>query len=140
MAWRVLVWALLTGLFGVACRNGQSGPDGVQSLTGVWTGTVTDSGAGTGALSLTLTQVAVGVTGTWSVTFPGTTANRSGSVGGTLGGSVISLFLTPSVPLGCGLSGTLAVSATLENGRLSGTYVAFDCTDTTTGSLDVSRH
>ncbi len=111
-------------------------------LAGDWTGTITDSAAGNGALSLTITQTGPGISGAWASTFGDTSFNRSGSLSGTITGSPIVLFLTPTIPIACptgSLTGTLSLSTTVQGNRLTGTYTVLTCSGVNTGSVAVER-
>ena len=112
-------------------------------LDGTWTGSIVHSLAGTGTMVLTMSQVGVGVTGTWSADFAGDAYDRRGSAGGTVHGPQLALFLTPETPLNCGpglgLSGTLALDGTVAGDRVTGTYVTLTCDGAEDGSVDVMR-
>jgi len=114
-----------------------------SGLDGAWRGTIT-RGATAGTITLLLTQSGAGVTGTWTVDLDGLAFDQTGSTGGTLTGSTVSLFLTPETPLTCAsgatLSGTLAMNGSLAGDRLTGNYVVFACDSAATGRIDVTRH
>lgn len=113
-----------------------------SGLDGAWRGTIT-RGATAGTITLLLTQSGAGVTGTWTVDLDGLAFDQTGSTGGTLTGSTVSLFLTPETPLTCAsgatLSGTLAMNGSLAGDRLTGNYVVFACDSAATGRIDVTR-
>jgi hypothetical protein len=77
------------------------------------------------------------------VNFDGSTPDASGSVGGTVIGAAVSLFLTPADELRCGsgtaLSGTLSINGAVSGDRITGTFVTFTCDGVETGTVDVSR-
>jgi len=130
--WRRYVGSIVLALALLRCTGGES------DLTGTWTGTITDSVAGIGALSLTITQTASQLTGTWQSTFPDPTNNNGGSLSGTVADASIALVLAAAQPQAC--SFTVAVSRdNADANHFTGTYVAFACTRTESGNLDVRR-
>jgi hypothetical protein len=125
-----------------ACdQEGPAGP--TAALAGTWRGTILDSAAGSGTMTLTIGQRGAGVLGTWSSTFADGSFNRSGSFSGTVVGSPFVLFLRPSVPIVCGgdvtLTGTLALSTTVAGDRMTGTYTVLNCSGVITGTIDIAR-
>ena len=113
-----------------------------SGLDGTWRGTITrDAAAGT--ITLHMTQSGAGVTGTWTTDLDGLALDQTGSIGGTLTGSTLALFLNPTTPLVCGsgttLSGTLAMTGSLTGDRLTGGYVVFACDRVDTGRIEVTR-
>ena len=132
---------LAAALFAVRC--GSSSPVGPSSgLDGSWAG-VLARGTDRGSVTLHMNQTESGVSGTWAVDFDGASGDRSGSVGGTVIGVDVTLFLTPAAPLDCAgvtLSGTLTVDASMSGDRLTGTYLGFTCDGVDTGTLDVTRN
>ena len=114
----------------------------MTGLDGAWRGTIT-RGATAGTITLLLTQSGAGVTGTWAADLDGLAFDQTGSTGGTVTGSTVSLFLTPETPLTCAsgatLSGTLAMNGSFTGDRLTGEYVVFACDSVATGRIDVTR-
>ena len=113
-----------------------------SGLDGTWRGTITrDAAAGT--ITLQMTQSGAGVTGTWSADLDGLVFDQAGTLGGTLTGSTLALFLNPATPFACGsgatLSGTLAMTGSLAGDRLTGGYVVFACDSVATGRIEVTR-
>jgi len=124
-----LVLAVTLALLG-AC--GSDAP----TLTGTWTGTITDNLAGTGSVLFTITETGNELTGTWQITFADPTNNNSGTLSGTIGGDAIALTLTAAQRQAC----SFTVAATRnDDHNFTGTYTASNCTRVETGSLDVSR-
>jgi hypothetical protein len=135
-----VVLPLIALVFLPACRSAHGPTD---LFAGTWSGTIVDDRSGAGALQLTLTREGPGVAGTWASTFD-TGAAARGTLSGTIEGTNASLFLKPEVGILCApanlpLSATMAVSASVTNDRLLGTYVVFLCEGTGTGSLDLRR-
>ena len=136
-------WILVAvSLASTGCRaSSPAGPSAL--LDGHWSGAIVDSVAGTGTAALSMDQTGPGVSGTWSATFPDAAFNRRGSIGGTMRGSEISLFLSPETPLTCSsaitLSGTLGFTGTADGDHLVGTYVVLTCDGATSGSLDLRK-
>jgi hypothetical protein len=120
----VLVLALL------GCGGGD------RDLTGTWTGAVQDNLAGTGTILFTFAQTASRLTGTWQITFADPANNNGGSLSGTVGDPSLALVLTPARPQAC--SFTVAAERDDED-HFTGTYAAFGCTRSESGSLDVNR-
>jgi hypothetical protein len=113
-----------------------------MSLGGTWRGTITRGATG-GTVTLQMAESGAGVTGTWSADLDGTTFDQSGTVGGTVTASTVSLFLQPGSPTVCDsgatLSGTLTMNGTLAGDRLTGHYVVFTCDAASTGTIEVRR-
>jgi hypothetical protein len=128
--------ALVTGC------GGETPVEPTSGLDGTWRGTITRSTT-PGTIRLQMTQSGAGVTGTWSADLDGLAFDQSGSVGGTVTGPSVSLFLNPGTPLVCGsgttLSGTLAMNGSLAGDRLTGNYVVFSCESVDTGRIEVKR-
>jgi hypothetical protein len=124
-----------------ACSSGPTTPSG--EAAGTWVGTVSDSVAGSGAVTLVLSQQAAGVSGTFSLTFTDASRNRAGAAAGTLAAAVMSLTLTPSSVVVCSpsvtLSGAIGATMTIAGGRMSGTYSSFTCGGAVGGTMDLTR-
>ncbi len=138
---RVSLLALALLPAGACDRDGPAGP--TAAVSGTWRGTILDSAAGSGTITLTIGQRGPGLVGTWSSTFADVSFNRSGSFSGTMVGSPFVLFLRPSIPIACGgdvtLNGTLAMSTTIAGDRMTGTYTVLNCSGVITGTVDVAR-
>src|SRR5690242_13180433 len=110
-----------------ACRD--PAPTASDAIGGDWRGTIVDSDAGTGSVSVSLTESGAGLSGTWSDTFADTSKNRRGTASGTIAAGTVSLFLTPDASIACAsgatFSGTLGATLTLRAGRLAGAYTVF---------------
>ena len=65
-------------------------------------------------MTLEMAQSGAGVNGTWSADLEGSEFDQSGSLGGTVTGSTVVLFLNPGTPLVCGLSGALSVTGSVD--------------------------
>ena len=129
----VFVCVLVLTLTSCGGDGGNSSPFG--SVSGNYAGTIQDSVAGAGTVKGTLSESGSSLSGT----FQATSANLqflSGTVSGTINGTSITLTFTPSVPTSCPANITLnQVSAT----QLTGTYVAFNCTQADSGTINVTR-
>ncbi len=127
----------------IACGASPTAPGTQMPLNGAWNGTVTPDSGGTGTATMVLAQVGDGVSGTFSLAAAGSGLAANGTVGGTVSGASIALFLTPSVPLVCSpvltLSGTIGTTLTIGTGRLSGRYLVTTCTGAQVGSVDFVR-
>jgi hypothetical protein len=98
-----------------------------------------DSVGGAGLAQLVLTQSGAGVSGTFTMTFSSSVLDRSGTVSGTAMTTTASMFLTPSTPLPCGLSGTMGATVSISGTKLTGNYSAVACSGAVTGTLDLTR-
>ena len=131
--WRRYGVSIVLVLTLLRCTGGES------DLTGTWTGTITDSVAGIGALSLTITQTASQLTGAWQSTFADPANTNGGSLSGSVAAASIALVLSAAQPQACAL--TVAVTRDNEAAEhLTGTYVAFNCARAESGSLEATRH
>jgi hypothetical protein len=113
--------------------GGCGGDDDEDNLSGTFRGTIQDSLAGTGTLTVTLVQNDSTVTGTFQTSFP--EGNGGGSLSGTGDGDTFTLVLTPSQPFGCPLN----VTGTIDGDAIQGTYAAFNCNVVETGSFTLTR-
>lgn len=140
-AGRGLLAAMLCVLLSGCGGESPTGPSS-SSLTGVWTGTITEVAGGAGTLRLDLVHSGALVTGSFQATFSDARLNRTGVVNGGLLGSSLSIGLASGV-LVCSpsltLSGTLAATIAREGERLVGTYSGFTCEGGVGGNIDVSR-
>jgi hypothetical protein len=84
---------------------------------------------------ITFNQSGGPLTGTWSATFANGVLTNSGSLSGSMNGSDISAILTPTDPLTCPYN----VTATRNGNTITGTYAAFNCTASVTGSVNVTK-
>src|SRR5215831_13362630 len=131
-SWRRYARSIVLALALLRCTGGES------DLTGTWTGTITDSVAGIGTLSLTITQTASQLSGTWQSTFADSANNTGGNLSGTVADSSTALLLAAAQPQAC--SFTVAVKRdNADTSHFTGTYVAVGCTRAESGNLDVRR-
>jgi len=131
---------LVCVVLGACDRDTPAGP--TAGLDGTWRGTIT-RGTAAGTITLQMTQSGAGVTGVWTADLDGIAFDQSGSTGGTVVGSTVSLFLNPTTPTTCAsgaaLSGTLSMNGSLAGDRLTGDYVVFACDSAVTGRIEVTR-
>jgi len=120
-----------------ACNDSPTAPAG--PFVGTWAGAIVDSAAGSGTARLVLTQSGAGVSGTFTTTFANSALDRAGTVSGTATANAASVFLTPSAPLSCGLSGTLGTTLSLSGTKLTGSYSVLACSGAVTGTFDLTR-
>jgi hypothetical protein len=123
------------GLVVVSCggKDSPGSPTGNNALSGTWAGTVTGQLVGSGRV--TLAQNGAALTGSYGVTYPDSRLNISGTASGTASGSSLSLTLQPSVPTQC----PIAVTATVNGSRMTGTTATFNCTQASSGSIDFTK-
>jgi hypothetical protein len=124
----------------VLVLTGCGGDSGTSStppppFNGTWRGNAQDNVAGAGTFEATLAQTGTRVTGTWRIAFPAAGFENGGSLNGTASVNALQATLEPSDPTTCpfNLTGNLAGTV------LSGTYAAFNCTGTITGSFSATR-
>jgi hypothetical protein len=124
-------------LFLSACAGGSSGGNSTPSFSysGTWTGTINDSLAGAGSITVTLVQAGSNIAGTWQALFPAVGGSNGGNVVGVIDNTQVIAQLNPSDPATCPFD----VVAVRSGNTLSGTYAAFDCSIAVTGTLVVSR-
>jgi len=104
---------------------------------GNYTGTLTDSIAGKGTLSFTLTQNVVYLSGSWSDTFGNPAYNNAGTVYGVVtGASSLEFYAVPSNLAAC----PFIAIGTLSGGTISGSYAAINCLSSDTGTFSVTLH
>ena len=124
-----------------ACGGAPTTPTTTFPLAGTWVGQIADN-AGTGTLTLVLSQSGPGVSGTFVVTSNTAALVSSGTAGGTANGAALSLFLTPSAPLVCSptltLTGTVGASLTIAGRRMTGQYFVTSCGGGRAGTVDVT--
>jgi hypothetical protein len=96
-------------------------------------GTIQDSLAGPGTITVTLVQTGSTVTGTFQTSFAAGTSG--GNLSGTSDDDTFMLIFTPSQPLGCPLNVTAIIENDIEGDEIQGTYAAFNCPVVQTGSF-----
>lgn len=133
---RIGIVVLFAGLLTVltACGStGGGGPSGF-SYGGQWSGTIQDSVAGPGTVTVTLTQSSSTLSGTWQAAF--TAGSNGGSAVGTINGNQVVLELHPASVLVCPYRAILNRSGN----TLSGNYTAFNCLDSVTGTVTITKN
>ena len=140
----VSAWFVSCALAALVACDRSTGPSfGGPDLTGTWVGTITHSAWGDGAITLNVSQRGPGLFGNWSSTFPRAPFNVSGTLSGTMTGTPFILFLRPATPIVCGpdetLTGTLAVTATVNSDQISGPFTILNCAGVLSGHVLVSR-
>lgn len=129
--WRRYGVSLVLALALLRCTGSEA------DLTGAWTGTLIDSSAGTGTLSLTITQNTSQLTGTWQTTFADSRNNSGGTLSGSVSETSTALVLSAAEPA-CSLTVAVTRDST-DDKHFTGTYVTFNCARTSNGTLDVRR-
>jgi hypothetical protein len=128
----VMIWVALGG-----CDGDDEPHD--ANVAGTFRGTIQDSIAGPGTLTVTLAQDDSDLRGTYQTTFADPRNNSAGSVEGEVQGNAVTLTATPSVtpfvPTACPFN----VTAIVNGDQISGTYAAFNCTVAVSGSLTLTR-
>jgi hypothetical protein len=125
---------------GAGCGSSKpTAPD--TGLTGVWTGTIVEAAEST-MVRMELAQQGQGVTGSFSsTTSSGLTVD--GTVTGTINGSRVAAFLTPSssmtCPNGTTISGTLNATLTVTGAKAAGEVTGFQCGGVRVGTIEVTR-
>ena len=116
----------------VACGNG--GGATAFNHSGSWTGVINDSVAGTGSVTVSISQSGNTLLGTWQATFDAGGVN-SGSLEGIIRANDVVIELYPSQAMAC----PYRIVAQRSGSTLSGTYVAFNCSIEISGSLSVTK-
>ena len=117
------------------CSAGVRVDVSAPSLSGTWTGSATSTLTSVvGSVRATMTQVGSSLSGTWSVNYPSVGTN-SGTLGGTVTGSAVSVTLYPANPARCAQS----MTATLRGSSLRGTWSTINCTVSASGSVSLTR-
>lgn len=125
-----------TLFFIVGCNSGsESGAP--FNYSGSWSGTISDSLAGTGTISASMIQKGSDIGGTWSAAFDHPEAGNTGGVLlGEIEGNSVGLLLEPSNPELC----PYAVVVTRSGATLQGDYSAINCTIVITGTVSISKN
>jgi hypothetical protein len=146
----------LCAVLAAACGSGggsptaPSAPPATGPRSGVWQGTLTDDTGVAGTLRLTLEERSVDasssvVSGSWSTIYQDTARNGSGTVLGTITGSVGSLLLTSSTTATCSGPFPAAIGSynaprlTVSNVSIEGPYSLALCTGTAPGRLALTK-
>jgi hypothetical protein len=138
---KVFALAVILALAG-ACGSGPTTPS--SGLEGTWAGTITSSQSGAGTVQLVFSSANVGVQGTWTAHFGAAESHGAASSPGAVT-SPIAVSFNLDVPLACvpgafpGGNGALSLLATLAGNRLSGNYTSLRCTDSDSGTIDLTR-
>lgn len=130
----VTILVSLVSFHAAGCGSSPSSPSST-SIAGTWTGSINDSALGPGSVRITFNQSGGPLTGTWSATFANGALTNTGSLSGSMNGSDISAILTPTDPLACPYN----VTATRNGNTITGTYAAFNCTASVSGSVSVTK-
>ena len=129
----MMIWVVLAGC------GGDDDDKNDANVTGTFRGTIQDSIAGTGTITVTLAQDDSDLIGTYQTTFADPRNNGAGSVEGEVHGNAVTLTASPSVtplvPTACPFN----VTAIVNGDQISGTYAAFNCTVAVSGSLTLTR-
>ena len=130
----VMIWVALAG-----CGGDDDDDKNDANVAGTFRGTIQDSIAGTGTITVTLAQDDSDLIGTYQTTFADPRNNSAGSVEGEVHGNAATLTATPSVtpfvPTACPFN----VTAIVNGAQINGTYAAFNCTVAVSGSLTLTR-
>src|SRR4029450_7512365 len=109
----MLIWVVLAG-----CGGDDDDDKNDANVTGTVRGTIHDSIAGTGTITVTLAQDDSDLIGTYQTTFADPRNNGAGSVEGEVHGNALTLTATPSVPTACPFN----VTAIVNGAQINGTY------------------
>lgn len=118
-----------------ACGSSPVTPSS-EDMSGTWSGTQNTT-LGQNTVSVSVSQSGSSLRGTWSSLFPSSPNNNNGGqFTGTKSGASVSLTLTPSVPTNCPFTFTGTLT-TVSN--MSGTFAAFSCTVSNSGTLSLNK-
>ncbi|MGE3542031.1 MAG: hypothetical protein AB7N91_32025 [Candidatus Tectimicrobiota bacterium] len=132
-SWRWLM-LLLVVVSLVGCSSDDDDED-IAQVSGNYQGTIQDSIAGPGTLRVSIIQQGNQLSGSWQSSFNNAANDNSGTLSGTAGEDDAQVIFTPARVTACPFQTTLDVN----DSRLQGTYAAFNCTTTLTGTLSVTR-
>jgi hypothetical protein len=135
MPGRVLALACaLVVTAGCGALDSLFGPSSL-SIDGTYTGSFVDSEAGAGTVQVTFSSDGASLSGTWVTTFPDPANNSSGTLTGTFTDTTLAAVLTPSSPGACALS----VVATRTATQISGTYSGVNCSESFSGTINLTK-
>ncbi len=82
--------------------------------------------------------------GVWATTFADASRNATGSLGGFVSGSELSITATPSAPAPCSPAGpfppgSYSVTATVSASEITGTYRFYACSTSASGTIALRR-
>jgi hypothetical protein len=137
------VLLLLISVVESGCNSSSPGTPSIAAFSATtYSGSISDSYYGAGALTVTLTPVQGLASGTWSVTYAGKAPEPLRAISGPVSGSNYTAQVTTgstdfSFSTGC----TLLFTGTLTATRLSGSYqrVVTNICPPGTGTIDVTR-
>lgn len=129
---RFVAAALVTLFLMAACASG-SGGSSAFSYSGTWSGTMVDSLLGNGTVTMTIAQSGSNIGGTWQATFGD--ANNSGNLIGVVDSTQLVVELNPSNPNACPYDAVATRSGTTA----TGTYAAFNCSVSISGTVSVTK-
>jgi hypothetical protein len=139
---------VLAAVMCAACGSGPTAPTGRDApiLTGEWNGALVDSGAGSGALRLIITQqAATAVVGSWTLEFEDASLDDRGTLGGAVDGpTALTLFLKSQTPRTCDpllppSPPVVAVTLTVNRTHMTGHYDSLGCGSIRDGTVDLAR-
>jgi hypothetical protein len=130
-----LLFAVLVA--GLVWAGGCATSPSATGEAGAWAGTVVSTPFGSGTLVFSLSDSSGALSGTWTLSYPNTADNNSGSLVWTLNGSAVTLTLTPNVPVPAScvynLTGTITNTTSM-----SGSYATVNCTLADSGSFSAT--
>lgn len=103
------------------------------SYSGSWKGSILDSVAGPGTVTVSMTEAGSDIVGTWQAVF--SSGSNGGSLTGVINGSSVVIDLEPSNTSACPYN----VVANRSGSTVSGNYSAYNCTGTITGTLSITK-
>lgn len=139
---------MLAGLLAGGCGNGTPtgpGPAAPATLTGTWTGDVTESYGGRGRLRLAIDQAQFALSGTFQLEFESGAGSRSGQIGGNVDAPPLTqrMQLSSSGGFECAVGQSpqsfVQVTWTQSGDTLKGDYAGFACVGPVTGAFEVQR-
>ena len=112
-------------------------PVPTADVAGDWAGSVRDSVAGVGQLSVTARQNGANVHATWSIIFNNTSRvhTEGGALTGKVNGDALDATATPDSSHTCGFH----LTATIDGNHITGDYTARSCNTIGNGRVDIRR-
>lgn len=125
---------LITIAMGAACGGPPAAPS--DPYAGVWTGTIQDDRAGTGRLTITLSDT-INLAGSWAAELTGIALSGSASLAPGFAVDPARRFVMTcgAVPSG----GSILFMPSLEGSTLEGRYLGLGCGNLTQGTARLTR-
>lgn len=122
-------FALVFALTVTGCGSNANSPSDTN-VAGTWSGTVNSTYAGLSTFRATFGQSGNAISGSWS------TSSNGGQFSGSKNGASVSVTATPANPLTCPFTANMTLSSASV---MSGTYAAFNCSVSDSGTITITK-